>query len=161
MELTVAIFAVVGAVLNRFSGWTDYLPGRNIHWATLAAFLLAWPTIGATWAGAIATSMLTYRLPGWSHALDLGTRGDTVARDFKVMFVRSLCVAPVFVYAFVLQHDIKIMLALVLGALGATLAYWFGNHILASKMKDPFWFIESAAGAALGGAIGYAYVMAV
>lgn len=161
METPILIFTLTGAVLNRFSGWTDYLPGRNIYWATLIAFLMAWETIGLGWATAIAISMLTYRLPGWNHSLDMGTYGDSLARDFKVMFVRSMFILPVFGYAFYLNNNPFILFGCVIGALGATLSYGFGNYVMAKYMKDPFWVIEPLAGAFIGAAIGQAYVLAV
>lgn len=158
---TVVTFMLLGAVLNRFSGWTDYLPGRNIHWATLAALLIAGFTIGWNWGAAIAVTMLTYRLPGWNHSLDMGTYGDTVERDFKVMFVRTLFILPVFAYAFYLKHDPFIFGGMIVASFGATMSYMFGNIILSKYMKDPFWVIEPMAGAFIGAAIGQAYVMAV
>lgn len=159
MPEVVLTFAICGAVLNRFSGWTDYLPGRNIYWATLAAVAYAWPTLGSSWALMIGISMLTYRLPGWSHSLDMGTVGDTFARDFKVMFLRSLFIFPAFVYSFWLSHDPSVFFLLVIGAIGATLSYALGNHIVNRWLKDPFWVIEPLAGAFLGAAVGQAWVM--
>lgn len=157
--LAVILFALLGAAANRFSGFTNvsWLPGRNIYWAGLFLFLVAWPTIGLGWALAIMVSAFCYRIPGWNHSLDMGTRGDSLRRDARTMFYRTLYMLPVFLYAFALGLWIAPILLLVAAA-GAVAAYvlgLYGPQIL----KDQFNLIEPLAGAVIGAMVGLSYVM--
>ena len=153
MELNLLVAGgVLGAVLNRFSGYTNisWLPGRNVYYAALALFALSWLWVGPLWAAVILASFGAYRIPGWYTSLDMGTYGDTVLRDFAMMWYRGLWFAPVFVYAFILGSPLALVY-LLLATTAATLCYLIGNHVVPKITKvDPFWFIEAGAGAAFG-----------
>lgn len=153
--LTVLFSALVGAVLNRFSGWTNqsWVPGRHIYWAALAAFLITWALVDIGWALAVAVSALTYRLPGWYGSLDMGTHGDSLKRDVRVMFSCTLRIAPVFVWALT-QGVYLAPVLLLIAAGGATAVYVLGNLVGPKLTKDPFRHIEPGVGAVLGSIIG-------
>jgi hypothetical protein len=159
--VALSLWALIGGILNRFSGWADYLPGRNIYYAALIALTLSWTFYGPEWAIWVFVSVLAYRLPGWYKSLDIGHVSGTFAEDFKVMFLRGLYMAPVFVYAFLVHKVWQAPLLLITASLGATLSYAFGNWQLSKYMKDPFWFIEFAAGAFFGAAVGYTIYLGV
>lgn len=151
MEINLIIGAATGAVLNRFSGFTNisWLPGRNVYYAALALLAISWLWVGPLWAAVIFVSFVAYRFPGWYTSLDMGTYGDTVLRDAAVMWLRGLFFIPVFAYAYFAGSSLAI-LNLVAATSGATFAYLFGNHVVSKFIKDPFWFIEAAAGASFG-----------
>ena len=158
---TVFVFALFGAIANRFSGWSNqsWIPGRHIYWAALGLFLISIGTLGLPWAAAIAVSALTYRIPGWYHSLDMGTFADSVERDAKIMFLNTLRIAPVFVYALVV--GVWAAPFLLLAAAGGTVAiYYITNHYLVKYDQDPFRYGEPLVGALLGTLIGTAYVLA-
>ena len=157
--LTVLIFSLLGALANRFSGFTNisWLPGRNIYWAGLLLFLVAWPLIGLGWALAIAVSVFCYRIPSWNKSLDMGTRGDSLRRDARMMFYRTLYMFPVFAYAFVQGVWIAPIL-LVVAAAGAVAAY-VGGLYGPQLLKDQFNIIEPLAGAVIGAMVGLSYVL--
>lgn len=148
------ICALVGAVLNRFSGFTNirWLPGRNIYYAALALFLLALAVFDLGWAAVLCVGALTYRVPGWQQSLDMGTVGQTLTRDALVMFGRGFYFAPPFIYAVVAYHvsAFYALALLTLGSLGAVLSYYLGTHTKVFPLKDPFVGIEALAGASLG-----------
>jgi len=152
---TVLFSALVGAVLNRFSGWTNqtWIPGRHIYWAALAAFLITWALVDIGWAIAVGVSALTYRIPGWYGAIDMGTNDGTLKKDAETMFLCSLRIAPVFAWA-VFQGVYIAPLLLLIAAAGATAVYALGNYAGKKLAKDPFRYIELGAGAVLGGIIG-------
>jgi hypothetical protein len=153
---TVLFCALLGAIANRFSGWTNqsWVPGRHIYWAALALFLISWELLGLGWAAAVAASVLLYRIPGWDHSLDMGTVGDTVHRDATVMFIRTLYLAPMFLYG-TLIHGVWIAPVLwVAAAAGAVAIYYLGNHYGPKFTKDPFRFIEPGVGAVIGAMFG-------
>jgi hypothetical protein len=146
------IGGVLGAILNRFSGYTNisWLPGRNVYYSALVLFAISWLWVGPLWAVIIFVSFTAYRVPGWYTSLDMGTYGDTVFRDAAMMWYRGLWFFPVFLYAYILGVHTAI-LNLVIATTLATLSYLVGNHILPKFTKvDPFWFIEAGAGAAFG-----------
>lgn len=149
---TIALWALAGGVLNRFSGWTDYLPGRNIYYAALAALGLVWFFYGWLWATLVFVSFLAYRLPGWYTSLDMGTYADSVERDVVVMYLRGLFFVPVFAYA-TYAGNFYALGFLAAASAGATVCYLIGNWPLSKYMKDPFWFIEFGAGACFGAAL--------
>lgn len=157
--LTVLLCSILGAIANRFSGFTNisWLPGRNIYWAGLFLFLVAWPFMGLGWALAIATSVFTYRIPSWNHSLDMGTRGDSLRRDARMMFYRTLYLFPVFAYA-LFQGLWIAPLLLVIAAAGATAAYIAGLYG-PQLFKDQFNLIEPLAGAVMGAMVGLTYVL--
>lgn len=156
---TLLIWAAAGGILNRFSGWADYLPGRNIYWASIAAFLLVWAFYGAIWGALVMLSCLTYRIPGWHKSLDIGTApGRDALADAAVMYLRGLYFAPVFLFAAYWQGSFYPIVYLMLASAGAVMAYIVGNHLLAKHVKDPFWFIEFAAGCSFGAAVGLVVV---
>lgn len=158
--LAVLFCALVGAVLNRFSGWTNqsWIPGRHIYWAALVATLLTWELVGPWWAAAVALSVLYYRLPGWYGSLDMGTHADSLSRDARVMFVCTLRIAPVFVFA--LFRGVLLAPALLLtAAAGAVAIYILGNLWLVKYTKDPFRYIEPGVGAVIGAMIGLLFVL--
>ena len=160
MTMELALWALAGGVLNRFSGWADYLPGRNIHYAALAALGLVWAFYGWVWGVWVFVSFLCYRLPGWYKSLDIGTApGFEAAVDASIMYLRGLFWAPVYVWAALTQGDLMPAAYMVLASLGAVAAYAFGNHVLAKTVRDPFWFIEFAAGACFGLALGATIVL--
>ncbi len=147
-------FAIIGGILNRFSGWTDYLPGRNIYYASLAALALTWYFYGPVLAIMIFVSFLAYRLPGWYKSLDMGTVGGSATTDFLIMFVRGLFFFPVFAFAGIITGNFIFPALLLAGAsFLAALSYVIGNHILSKHMKDHFWVIEFLAGASFGTAL--------
>lgn len=152
---TVLFSAFVGAVLNRFSGWSNqtWIPGRHIYWAALAAFLITWMLVDIGWAIAVGISALTYRLPGWYGSLDMGTYADSLKRDVQVMFSCTLRIAPVFVWA-VIQGVFFAPVLLLVAAGGATAMYVLGNLVGSKLTQDPFRYIEPGVGAVLGGIIG-------
>lgn len=152
--MTLLLWALAGGVLNRFSGWADYLPGRNIYYASLAALGLVWYFYGATWGCAVFLSFLCYRLPGWYKSLDIGAVSGDALCDAAVMYLRGLMFAPVFVFAAITQVSGWPLAWLCLASAGATLSYAIGNYQVAKVMRDPFWFIEFAAGACFGLALG-------
>lgn len=157
--MTFVFWAIAGGVLNRFSGWTDYLPGRNIYYAALAALAAVWYFYGAVWGGFVFVSFLLYRIPGWYKSLDMGTFGGTLAGDAAVMFLRGLLFAPVFVWSAYMHQDAAPLLWLGLASGGAVLSYVIGNYYVVKIMRDPFWFIEFAAGACFGLAVGLAVTL--
>ena len=151
VELSLIIGGVLGAVLNRFSGYTNisWLPGRNVYYSALILFALSWLWVGPLWAAIIFVSFVAYRFPGWYTSLDMGTYGDTVIRDTLVMWARGLFFFPVFAYAYFGGSNLA-FINLIAATSGATFAYLFGNHVVSRFVKDPFWFIEAAAGASFG-----------
>ena len=82
----------------------------------------------------------------------MGKNDGNIAGDMGIMFLRGLCFAPPFLYAAYLGYP-QAMLVLVAASLAATMAYVIGNYVV--KAKDPFWFIEFAAGACFGAAVGW------
>jgi hypothetical protein len=151
MFITLFLGALVGAVANRFSGWTNvsWLPGRNIYYAALAVSGIAYLAFGLDWAIAIGISALTYRIPGWQQALDMGTVGDSLARDAQVMFLNTLRIAPVFVYALV-QGVWAAPLLLIAAAGGTVAIYYLTNYYISKITHDPFRYGEPLVGALLG-----------
>lgn len=155
MELSLIIGAVLGATLNRFSGYENisWLPGRNVYYSALALFALSWVWVGPLWAALIFISFGAYRIPGWYKSLDMGTHGGTVIGDALMMWFRGLWFIPFFAYAFLLGNKWALV-TLLLASGAATLCYLIGNHILPKFTKvDPFWFIEAGAGASFGVAV--------
>lgn len=152
--MTLLLWALAGGILNRFSGWADYLPGRNIYYAALAALGLVWYFYGATWGCLVFVSFLCYRIPGWYKSLDMGTAGGGLVADATIMYLRGLYFAPVFVWAAFTQVSGWPLAWLCLGSAGAVAAYIIGNYKVSKLMRDPFWFIEFAAGACFGLALG-------
>lgn len=153
--MTVFMCALLGAVLNRFSGYTNitWLPGRNIYWAILAATLIAGFAVDWVFALWLGLSVALYRLPGWYKSIDMGKNEGTLLIDAMTMYLRTLYMAPVFIYGSWVMGVWYAPLALVVAALGAVAAYIIGNYVVGKFMKDPFWFIEAAAGACLGAAV--------
>jgi len=152
VELSLIIGGVLGAILNRFSGYNNisWLPGRNVYYSALVLFAISWLWVGPLWAAIIFASFALYRIPGWYTSLDMGTYGDSVLRDVIVMWLRGLCFAPVFVWAYFAGSPLAIAYLVAATSL-ATLSYLVGNHVLPKFTKvDPFWFIEAGAGAAFG-----------
>lgn len=156
--------ALIGGVLNRFSGYTNisWLPGRNVYYAILALTALVFVVYGWQWALAMFLGAVLYRIPGWYKSLDMGTFGGTLQEDAKIMFLRGLMFAPPFAYAAYLaytpENPINAIIAVALlfaASAGAVLSYIIGNHVVGKVMKDPFWFIEFFAGVSFGAAIGY------
>jgi len=150
--------ALIGAALNRFSGFTNikWLPGRNIYWAALTLLVISSFTLGWQWGLALFIGALTYRIPGWLKALDMGSYGHSIKRDAIVMFFRGLYFAPPFLWGVVLGANPFVAFTLLgLGSLGATMSYYIGVYYI--KIKDPYIFIESAAGACLGIAFALMY----
>lgn len=153
---------VIGAILNRFSGFTNikWLPGRNVYYALLTLLGISWVVFGPFWAILLTISAGLYRVPGWYKSLDMGVNEGNLATDAAIMFARGLFFAPVFVYAFVFHGAPYALAYLVLASGAATLAYIAGNYLLRNKVSDPFIYIEALAGAAFGAAVG-ATMMAV
>lgn len=154
--LTVFLCALIGAIVNRFSGWTNqsWVPGRHIYWGGLGLFILALLTLDLGWAIMVLVSVLLYRIPSWDASLDMGTVGDTVERDAKVMFKRTLYLAPMYAYGLFI-HSVWVAPALlVAGAGGAVAFYYLGNHYGPKFTKDPFRYIEPLVGAVLGAMFG-------
>ena len=152
--MNILAFALIGGVLNRFSGWTDYLPGRNIYYASLAALALTWYFYGPLLGALVFISFLAYRLPGWYKSLDMGTVSGDFATDFLIMFVRGLFFVPVFAFVAISSGNYVYPALLLTGAsFLACLSYMFGNHVLSKHVKDPFWVIEFLAGASFGTAL--------
>jgi hypothetical protein len=152
----------VGAVLNRFSGFTniEWLPGRNIYWAALALLIIGSVTLTWQWGVALFLGALTYRIPGWLKSLDMGTYAHTVQRDALVMFGRGLYFFPPFLYAWLAQ-GVSVYLCIALLVIGSAMCVWsyfFGTHILVKKVKEPFVAIELIAGASLGLAFSFVYL---
>ena len=160
MATTLFFCMLVGAVANRFSGWTNvsWLPGRNVYYAAVAVFALTYLTFGLFIALAVFVSVLCYRVPGWDHALDMGTVGDSLARDARVMFMNTLRIAPVFVFAFF--YGVWAAPLLLLAAAGGAVAvYYITNYTLSTMTKDPFRYGEPMIGAILGLTIGTALLL--
>lgn len=153
--LTTFLCALIGAVVNRFSGWTNqsWVPGRHIYWGGLALFLLAYATLDLGWALAVLVSVLCYRIPSWDASLDMGHNGDTVERDARVMFIRTLYLAPMYAYG-LLQGVWIAPVLLVVGAAGAVACYYLGNHYGPKITRDPIRYVEPAVGLILGAMFG-------
>ena len=157
MSLIAIVFsAFVGGVLNRFSGYKnlEWLPGRNVYWASLAIFMLAWYGVGFTFAAVLFLSTVLYRVPGWYQSIDMGKNEGTLQRDAGVMYIRTLMMFPIFMYAAMYLDKPHAIPVLIVSAVGAVLSYISGNYVVSKWMKDPFWFVEFAAGACLGAAVG-------
>lgn len=155
---TLLVPAVIGGVLNRFSGYENisWLPGRNVYYAIIALIGISFYLLGWEWAVAIGLGAILYRVPGWYKSIDMGKNEGNIALDMGVMFLRGLCFAPPFLYATYLGHP-QAMLMLVAASLAATMAYVIGNYVV--KGKDPFWFIEFTAGACFGAAVSWAVLV--
>ena len=153
--MTILICMVLGAVLNRFSGYTNitWLPGRNVYWAILAATLIAGFAVDWVFALWLGLSIALYRVPGWYNSIDMGKNEGTLANDAMIMYLRTLCAFPVFIYGSWVMGVWYAPLVLVVASVFAVLAYIVGNYVVGKFVKDPFWFIEAAAGAALGAAV--------
>jgi hypothetical protein len=152
------IFALIGGVLNRFSGFTNisWLPGRNVYYAILVATALTFALFGWQWALVMFAGFALYRIPGWYKSLDMGTVGGTLKGDAGIMFLRGLMFAPPFLYAAYLSSDLLPVAVLAAASVGAVVSYIIGNHVLGKFIKvDPFWFIEFFAGASFGAALGF------
>jgi hypothetical protein len=160
MAISLFLCALVGAVANRFSGWknVEWLPGRNIYYAAVAVFALTYLVFGLFAALAVFVSVLTYRIPGWDHSLDMGTVGDSLARDARVMFWSTLRIAPVFVFAFFFGVWVAPILLLA-AAVGTVAIYYLTNHHIAKLTEDPFRYGEPLIGAWLGVLIGLALLL--
>lgn len=154
--LAIVVSAILGGILNRFSGYTNisWLPGRNVYWAILAATLIAGFAVDWLFALALAVSFSLYRIPGWYNSIDMGKNDGTLGGDAAVMYIRTLCALPVFFYANVYMNVWYAPLALIVAAAVAVAAYVVGNYKMDKWLKDPFWFVEIATGAALGAAVG-------
>lgn len=154
--LTVFLCALIGAIVNRFSGWTNqsWVPGRHIYWGALGLFLLSYAFLDLGWAILVLVSVLLYRIPGWDTSLDMGTVGDTVERDAKVMFLRTLYLAPMYAYGMFIHGVWAAPLLCIAGAAGAVAFYYLGNHYGPKLTKDPFRYIEPLVGAVLGAMFG-------
>lgn len=152
----VVVSAILGGILNRFSGYTNisWLPGRNVYWAILAATLIAGFAVDWVFAVALMISAALYRIPGWYDSIDMGKNEGTLSRDAAVMYIRTLLMFPVFMYAAIYLGAHYAPLALIGAAGAAVFAYIVGNYVVSKWVKDPFWFIEITAGAALGAAVG-------
>jgi hypothetical protein len=157
--LTVVLCALIGAVANRFSGWTNqsWIPGRHIYWAALALFLISYFTLGIGWALAVFVSALTYRIPGWYGSLDMGLNEGSLKRDAQVMFACTFRIAPVFIWA-AFRGVWFAPLLLPVAAAGAVAMYVFGNYVGKKFTQDPFRYVEPGVGAVLGAAIGVAII---
>jgi hypothetical protein len=151
MGTELIVGGVLGAILNRFSGYENisWLPGRNVYYSALALFAISWLWVGPLWGVIIFVSFVAYRFPGWYTSLDMGTYGDTVLRDAAVMWLRGLFFIPVFALTYFAGAELAFV-NLVAATSGATFAYLLGNHVVSKFVKDPFWFIEAAAGASFG-----------
>lgn len=154
--MIVLVCAVIGAILNRFSGFTNvsWLPGRNVYYSLLALLVLSTIAFGPIWGFLITLSAGCYRLPGWYDSIDMGRNEGSLIQDFAVMFVRGLFFFPVFMIAWLflpVQHSFAYLVS---ASLIATFAYVAGNYALRGKVKDPFVYIELIAGAAFGAAVG-------
>lgn len=154
--MTVIACAIIGAILNRFSGFTNvsWLPGRNVYYSLLVLLLLTVFAFGPIWGVLITLSAGCYRLPGWYDSIDMGRNEGSLAEDFVVMFVRGLFFFPVFAIADILFASTHALAYLVVASLIATFGYVAGNYALRGAVKDPFVYIELVAGAAFGAAIG-------
>jgi hypothetical protein len=157
METLVIVCALIGGVLNRFSGYTniEFLPGRNVYYAIIAASILMLGFYGWQWALALFLGFAFYRLPGWYKSLDMGTYGGTLREDANIMLVRGLYFFPTFVYGAWVANNWLLLALLPVASIGAVLSYIVGNYVVVKFMKDPFWFIEFFAGVSFGAAIGY------
>lgn len=154
--LTVALCAVIGAVLNRFSGYENikWLPGRNVYYALVVILALAWAVFGPLWAFLITLSAGLYRAPGWYNSIDMGKNEGTLLGDFAVMYLRGLFFAPIFVVAAIFFGSDHAVAYLVMASLFASFAYVAGNYNFPKSVKDPFITVELLAGAAFGAAVG-------
>jgi hypothetical protein len=154
--LTVALCAVIGAILNRFSGYTNvsWLPGRNVYYALVAILALSWLAFGPLWASLITASAALYRIPGWYDSIDMGTNEGTLFGDFAIMYLRGMFFAPVFVVAGMFYGADHAAAYLVIASLLASFSYVAGNYNMFRKVKDPFIVIELLAGACFGAAVG-------
>lgn len=157
METILIISALIGAVLNRFSGFTNlkFLPGRNVYYAIIAITGLFYFLYGWQWAVAIFLGAVFYRLPGWYDSIDMGKNEGTLRDDANTMLVRGLYFFPPFVYGAYITSNWLLLVLLPFAALTSVALYIVGNYAVSKIMKDPFWFIESAVGAVFGAAIGY------
>lgn len=155
--LTAFLCALIGAIVNRFSGWTNqsWVPGRHIYWGGLALFALAWIFLDLGWALLLLASVLLYRIPSWNDSLDMGTNGpEPLERDARVMFYRTLYLAPVFVYGAIIHGVFVAPILLVAGAGGAVALYYLGNTYGPKYTKDPIRYVEPLVGAVLGACVG-------
>lgn len=149
---------LVGAVLNRFSGWTNvpWLPGRNIYWAALALLLLSTVTLGLGWGITLFVAALCYRIPGWFGSLDIGKNEGEVIDDARVMFYRTMWFfAPILFYALLWHWNFTGIVVFPLISAAVTMVYWLGNHYGYKWTKDPFRYVEPIVGALLGLAVAH------
>jgi hypothetical protein len=153
---TVIFSAIIGGILNRFSGYTNikWLPGRNIYYAIIVLTALTFYFYGYLWALALFAGSVLYRIPGWNKSLDMGTIAGTLTIDATIMFVRGLYFFPPFLYVFQLTGNWWYLALLPAASAGAVVSYVLGNYVVIKYMKDPFWFIEFFAGVSFGIAIG-------
>lgn len=153
---TVLFSSVFGAALNRFSGFANvsFLPGRNVYYSLLVLAIVAGVTLDPISAILIFVSAALYRIPGWYASIDMGTKNGSLEQDAVIMYLRTLCLFPYFVYAFIWQGEGPALFVLCVAAVLSVAAYIAGNHILAKFVKDPFIAIEASVGAIIGGAFG-------
>lgn len=147
------ICMLVGAVLNRFSGWTNVpgLPGRNIYWAALVLFILATATVGLAWGVTLLIAALCYRLPGWFGAIDIGKNEGEVIADARVMFYRTMWFfAPILFYILPWHWNFFGLVVAPLVSIACVMVYYLGNHYLYKFTKDPFRYVEPIVGGLLG-----------
>lgn len=157
-----ACFIGVGAVLNRFSGSTnlEWLPGRNVYWASVIVLFLVSVFYGLLWGALAFVSVLCYRLPGWNDTIDIGYDSGKPFDEWVFMTLRTMYLAPLFLYAAIATEDPWHLTILGYVAIAASVSYAFGNWILrkyfSKWVKDPFVTIEASVGAAIGAGMGMA-----
>jgi hypothetical protein len=157
METLILVCALIGGVINRFSGYNNigFLPGRNVYYAILVASLLMLNFYGWQWALALFLGFSFYRLPGWYDSLDMGKNEGTLREDANTMLVRGLYFFPTFLFGAVMTGNWLLLALLPAASVAAVLFYIIGNYVVGKFMKDPFWFIEFFVGTSFGAAIGY------
>jgi hypothetical protein len=157
METLVLVCALIGGVLNRFSGYENvsFLPGRNVYYSILVASLLMLNFYGWQWALALFLGFVFYRIPGWYDSIDMGKNEGTLREDANTMLVRGLYFFPTFIFGAFITSTWLLLALLPAAAIASVLVYIVGNYVVSKFMKDPFWFIEFFVGVAYGAAIGY------
>lgn len=140
--VSLVVFVLVFSAANRFAGgglgWgaltVDHggvVRGRPIYYVGALAVPALYFLYGL--GGALAgASFVLWRLPGWYGAIDAGTFAGTPARDWRVMFLRTVFAFPVFLWSAIERGPATLLVWPLLAAWIAT-SYHLAAHAGALK----------------------------